>query len=213
VATSLVYRSATLYDLVMRLLYGRHHADRDRAIAALIPDRASVVDLCCGPGFLYERHLRRKGVDYLGLDINPGFIRRVERLGARAEIRDLRRDEPLPAADFVVMQASLYQFLPEVAPILARMRAAARTSVIVAEPIRNLATGQVPLVSAMARRMANPGPGRCPRRFDQRSLEAALGDPAWRTHSAPIPGGREQIYVLRGTNRERSAGGEDSTDR
>jgi SAM-dependent methyltransferase len=211
VGTSLVYQSATLYDLVMRLLYGWHHADRDRAIAALIHDGASVVDLCCGPGFLYERHLRRKGVDYLGLDINPRFIRRVARLGARAQVRDLRRDEPLPEADFIVMQASLYQFLPDVAPVLARMRAAARHSVIVAEPIRNLATGRVPLVSALARRMADPGLGRCARRFDERSLEAALSNPALRTHTALIPGGREQVHVLRGANRGRPATKEDRT--
>jgi SAM-dependent methyltransferase len=206
--TSLVYRSATLYDLAMRLLYGPHHADRDRAIAALIPDGASVVDLCCGPGFLYERQLRRKGVDYLGLDINPRFVRRVERLGARAQVRDLRGDEPLPQADFIVMQASLYHFLPDVEPVLARMRAAARTSVVVAEPIRNLATGRVPLLSALAGRMADPGVGRCARRFDERSLEAALGHPSLRTYSAQIPGGREQIHVLRGENPGRPAEGE-----
>ena len=56
----LVYRSAALYEAVMRVLYGRHYAARQRAIAGLIPARASVLEVCCGPGTLYRRHLARK---------------------------------------------------------------------------------------------------------------------------------------------------------
>jgi hypothetical protein len=116
-AGSLVYRSPFVYELVMRALYGRHYAARYRAVADLIPAGSSALDLCCGPGFLYERYLRPKGVSYTGLDLNPRFVDRVCRVGGRGLVWDLGEDQPLPPADSVVMQASLYQFLPDPAPV------------------------------------------------------------------------------------------------
>jgi SAM-dependent methyltransferase len=199
VASSLIYRSATVYDLVMRLLYGRHYHDRGQAIADLVPEGASVLDLCCGPGFLYERYLRRKHVDYLGLDVNTRFARRVEGLGARAEVCDLRCVETLPTADFVIMQASLYQFLPDVGPILDRMRAAATVAMIVAEPVRNLSSSRIPIVAALARRSSDPGLGTGRLRFDEPSLDAVFQDRGWRVSTSRISGGREKIYVIEGS--------------
>ncbi len=197
-AISLIYRSATIYDLVMRLLYGRHYHHRGQAIADLVSEGASVLDLCCGPGFLYERNLRRKRVEYLGLDVNPRFVRRVERLGARAEVRDLRHVETLPQAEFVIMQASLYHFLPDVGPILNRMRAAASVSVIVAEPVRNLSSSPFPIVAALAKAWTDPGLGTGRLRFDEMSLDAAFQDRGWRVSTSRITGGREKMYVIDG---------------
>src|SRR4051812_46793681 len=117
-AASLVYRAPWVYELVMIALYGRHYPARYRAIAGLVPEGASVLDLCCGPGFLYDRHLRRKSVDYTGLELNPAFVERVRRRGGHALVWDLHDDRPLPPADVVMMQASLYHFLPDVAPLV-----------------------------------------------------------------------------------------------
>src|SRR5215211_4230426 len=124
----------------MLVLYGRHYPSRYRAIADLIPSGSSVVDLCCGPALLFNRYLRNKGVRYTGLDLNAGFIDGLVRNGASGMVWDLRKDDPLPEADYVLMQASLYHFLPDAAPIVERMLEAARRKVIIAEPIRNLAT-------------------------------------------------------------------------
>ena len=55
VSTSLIYRSATGYELLMRALYGRHYADRMRAVADEVPAGSSVLELCCGPATLYRR--------------------------------------------------------------------------------------------------------------------------------------------------------------
>jgi SAM-dependent methyltransferase len=195
--TSLVYRSAAIYELVMLGLYGRHYPARYRALAEMIPAKASVLDVCCGPGILYDRYLRRKGVDYLGLDINPRFVARVRRRGGRAMLWDLHRDEPLPAADYVTMQASLYQFLPNAAPIVERLCRAARKRLIVAEPIRNLADSAWPWLARMAQRSTDPGLGSRPSRFTEATLDElfrSLGMPVSR--SFLIPGGREKIYVL-----------------
>lgn len=194
---SVIYRSAWGYELVMRGLYGRHYADRYRVIADLVTPGSTVLELCCGPGFLFERYLGPKGVTYTGLDMNPRFIARVVRLGGRGEVCDLAQAPELPAADTVIMQASLYHFLPDPAPIVDRMRRAARRQVIVAEPVRNLAMSRLPILASLARRLTDPGTGAQPSRFTAESLDALFQ----KIHIRPalvlsMPGGRERIYVL-----------------
>ena len=193
----MIYRSAAVYDLLMRVLYGRHHRARSRVLADLIPQGASVLDLCCGPGFLYERHLRARGVTYLGLDLNPRFVARVRRLGGEGRVCDLREPGDLPKADVVVMQSSLYHFLPDVDPVLDRMERAARRLVIVAEPIRNAASSRNPLLAALARWQTDPGVGAQAKRFDEAMLDRVLGTrPCRARRSFTIPGGREKVFVL-----------------
>src|SRR3954454_21346985 len=102
----MVYRNALVYQSVILALYGRHYAARYRAVADLVRAGSRVVDLCCGPGILHDRYLRRKGVDYLGLDLNPRFLARVDRHGGRGLLWDLHRDDPLPPGDVLIMQGS-----------------------------------------------------------------------------------------------------------
>jgi SAM-dependent methyltransferase len=194
---SLVYRSPAIYDAVMHVLYGRHAGARLAAVAELIPGGSSVVELCCGPGRLYRDHLRRRGVDYLGLDLNPRFVEATRRAGARAAVRDVGDGAPLPSADVVVIQASLYHFLPAPEGVVDRMLAAARTRVIVSEPIRNLSSSGVGLVAALARRSADPGSGAGDRRFDEASLDAFMRRYAHLVErELAIPGGRDKVFVL-----------------
>lgn len=196
-AESLVYRNSWIYELAMIALYGRHYAARYRAIADLIPAGSSVLDLCCGPGILHSRYLRGKAVAYTGLDINPRFVARVRRHGGQGLVWDLHADRPLPSADSVVMQASLYQFLPDPAPVVRRMLQAAQERVIIAEPIRNLSDSRFRMLAAFAGRQADAGLGVRPRRFTEETLDAFFNDlsqPPIRTFL--IPGGREKVYVL-----------------
>jgi SAM-dependent methyltransferase len=197
VATSLIYHSTLLYELVMMALYGRHYFARYRAVAGLIPAGSSVVDVCCGPATLYHRYLRPKGVRYTGLDLNDRFLRRLKRRGASGQVWDLRTGGPLPRADYVVMQASLYHFLPDPAPVVDRMLAAARARVVLAEPVRNLATSRVPVLAALARRHTDPGSGAAAGRFTEANLDKFFARYAERVREAfLIPGGREKVYVL-----------------
>ena len=202
-STSLVYRSAAGYELLMRVLYGRHYSDRMRAIADEVPAGSSVLELCCGPGTLYRRHLSTRARSYVGLDVNPGFVQSLRGRGLDARQVDLGSDaQPLPAADVVIMQASLYQFLPAPEAILDRMVAAARQRVIVSEPIRNLASSRIPLVGVLGRRAADPGVGGAAGRFTEDSLDQLME--RYRElaiSSFLIPGGREKVYVLAGTAR------------
>jgi SAM-dependent methyltransferase len=197
-STSLIYRSATGYGLVMRALYGRHYGARDRAIAERIPPHSSVLDLCCGPATLYTGHLSKLGVRYTGLDINERLLANVTKQGGLGLRWDLHSPDPLPRAEYVVMQASLYHFLPDPRPVLDRMLAAADRLVIVAEPVRNLATSDSPLVAMVGRRMTDPGSGEHAGRFTEATLDALFADDRYDVvESQLIAGGREKLYALR----------------
>jgi SAM-dependent methyltransferase len=194
VSESLIYRSPLLYRAAMLALYGRHYFSRCRAMANLIPVGASVLELCCGPADLYLHYLKTKNVRYLGLDINPRFI---ARLGEAGRVWNVQEPLPLPGSDYVLMQASLYHFLPDPAPVIDRMLSAAARQVIVAEPIRNLSDGRVPFLSALARRGTDAGTGAQPRRFNEQTLDAFFSRYAGRvSRSFLIPGGREKVYLL-----------------
>lgn len=196
-STSLVYRNRAVYELLMRGLYGRHYADRYGAIAALVPAGAEVVDVCCGPATLYTRYLHAKSVSYTGLDLNERFVANVNRAGGRGLLWNVHEDRPLPAADVVVMQASLYHFLPDAVPVVDRMLAAARDRVIVAEPVRNMATSRNRVVAALGRRFTDAGDGPQTRRFTESTLaEFFAGYADHLVRDEPIAGGRERLYVL-----------------
>lgn len=195
--TSLIYRSASLYELAMFLLYGRHYNSRYRAIAELIPAGTSVLDLCCGPALLYHRYLRDRDVEYTGLDINANFIARLIRRGGRGQVWDLRGEQALPPADYVIMQASLYHFLPDATDIVDRMLQAARKRVIIAEPVRNLATSESRFLSLLGRRFTNPGSGEPGLRYTEASLAGFFSRYKSRLiESFSIAGGREHLYLL-----------------
>jgi len=196
---SLVYRTAWGYGLAMRVLYGRYYAARDAAVAAHVPDGASVLELCCGPARLYLRELRGRIGPYVALDASASFVDRLRRRGVDARVADVAT-APLPVADVVVMQASLYQFLPDAEAMLRRMRAAAKGSVVVAEPVRNLASSRIGVVARLAAGGAATAQGARSQRFDAetlRALMAGFGDAV--VFHAPAPGAREHVYVLRGT--------------
>lgn len=195
--TGLVYKNARLYELVMLVLYGRHYFSRYRVLADLIPPQSSVLDLCCGPGILYQRYLRHKNVSYVGLDINEGFIKQVNKMGAQGVVWDLRDDSPLPTADYVIMQASLYQFLPDPAPVAERMIRAAAKQVIIAEPIRNLSVHKTRQLRSLAQRLTDPGTGEQRMRFTEQALDTFFARyTSNKLQTLLVPGGREKVYLL-----------------
>ena len=189
-------------------LYRGAYVERYKSLAALVPDGSTVVDVCCGPARLYFSHLRFKRVSYTGLDINPRFVARLASAGLKnvtGEVWDLTTSAPLPRADYVIMQASLYHFLPDPRPIVDRMLTAAEVNVILAEPVRNVADSNNPLFAWLARKLTNPGTGDQPHRFNKERFEKFIDyyrgeDRVIR--SCPIAGGREWLCVLRGRRLE-----------
>lgn len=178
-------------------LYGRHYFARYRVLADLIPPQTSVLDLCCGPGILYQRYLRHKDVTYTGLDINEQFIKRVNEMGTKGLVWDLRDDQALPRADYVLMQASLYHFLPDPTRIAQQMLNAAVKRVIIAEPIRNLSAGNTALLRSLASRLTDPGTGQHQMRFTEQTLDSFFARfSSHKVETFVVPGGREKVYIL-----------------
>ena len=197
--TSLIYQNARIYEGLMRALYGPAYYGRFEAIAERIPEGGSVLDVCCGPGTLFHRYLKRKNVSYTGLDINRAFIQRLSARGGIGLVWNLEENRPLPRRQYVIMQSSLYHFLPDAAPIVERMLAAAEKQVLIAEPIRNVADSQNALLAFLARKLTNPGTGDQPHRFNEARLDALLQAHRQRVEVVEarlIAGGREKLYVL-----------------
>ena len=196
---SLIYRSASIYEAVMRFLYGRWYNERYRSLAELIGEGSSVTDVCSGPGTLFHRYLRAKGVRYTGLDINQHFIDRVRAGGATGIIWNLKENRPLPRAEYVVIQSSLYHFLPDASNVIDRMIAAAEKQVLIAEPIRNVASSRIRPLAFLARKLTNPGTGDQPSRFNEAGLDALMERYRRRGYAVRcklIAGGREKLYIL-----------------
>ena len=209
VTRSLVYKSPFVYEAIMAALYGRHYWHRQLAISRLIPEGKSVVDVCCGPGTLYTRHLKARHNVYTGIDLNEQFIRRIRRAGAQGIIASVEQMEEFPAADYLVMQASLYHFLPNPHPLLKKMVSAARERVIISEPIRNLTDSRVRPIAWFARLTTDAGNGRNEQRFNETLLSQVLSPyNAFIKSRELLPGGREACFVIDAVAARAGAGNE-----
>ncbi len=122
---SYLYSNPNLYHWVMRFLYGRYFEERYRAVAAEIDQGIKIVEVCSGDAYLYRKYLKPKQVEYIGLDVSPYFVAYGVRHGVPIRKFNLWEDS-IPATDVVLMQASLYQFLPNAKYIMEKMLAAAR---------------------------------------------------------------------------------------
>lgn len=193
-----VYRGQFIYEAAMLLLYGRHYSERYRAIANLVESESSVLDLCCGPAVLYSRYLAGRAIQYTGIDVSQAFVDAGTRKGIRILRADVGAMDTFPSADFVILQASLYHFLPNgVLQIIDKMLSASQRKVIVAEPIVNLSSSNSGLLASLARRLTRTDAGAAPLRFDRNSLAAAMKPfSSLVDRTFLIEGGREMVYVL-----------------
>jgi trans-aconitate methyltransferase len=180
----------------MKFLYRKSYEDRYRAIAEEIQENTSVLDVCCGDCALYTLFLKDR-VSYTGVDITESFIESAKKQAIDIIPLDVR-EEKLPQADYVIMQASLYQFMPEHQQIIDNLLESALKKVIISEPIVNLSTSDNKLISFIASRSANPGTGHKADRF----VEETFRDFFTNTYSSHIekfkfiPGKRELMVIL-----------------
>ena len=165
---SLLYWHPSSYHFIMQQLYGKDFNTRYEKIASLIPAKAEVVELCMGDAYLYRKYLSVKKVSYLGLDVNETFVHAAEKKNIPAKFFNILYDE-IPAADYIIMQAGLYHFIPDEKKIIQKMLNASRKFVLISEPVNNRAHSKNPLVSFIAKYGANPGTGQALHRFDEKS--------------------------------------------
>ena len=169
---SIVYWNPFIYSLFMRFSYKSNYLERYQAIESLIDADSSLVDVCCGDCKIYE-FLKDKNIAYTGLDFNPAFINEGNRKGIKVQKCNVKNDG-IPQADYVLMQASLYQFIPNHAEVLRRLYAAARKYLIIAEPVKNYADSKWKIVSWIAKLLNNPGDGIKRERFNINTFKEAL---------------------------------------
>jgi hypothetical protein len=101
--------------------------------------------------------------------------------------------------DYVVMQGSLYHFLPDAGSVVERMLRAAGRYAIVAEPIRNWTTSRGRVLAWLARELRAVRGEAAASRFTEPALDALFATYRDRVvHCGLIAGGREKVYVLRG---------------
>lgn len=146
--TGFIYWHPIIYHSLMHMLYGRNIRARYEAIASLLPDGICVVDVCSGDCYI-TTFLTGKRIDYLGLDLNPRFIKYALKKGIKAELFDVRNSS-IPQADYIIIHGSLYQFIPEHRLIIDRIFSSARKAVIISEPVRNVASCGSSVISFLA---------------------------------------------------------------
>ncbi|MFH1004263.1 MAG: class I SAM-dependent methyltransferase [Bacteroidota bacterium] len=179
----------------MKFLYGRNFETRYIAISEIIPENTSVTEVCAGDGYLYEYYLKKKNIKYIGLDVNPVFVNAARKKNISFFLHDLMMDD-VPSADYVIIHASLYQFIPNEHVIIKKLLNAAATTLIISEPVRNLSDSTNPVIAAFAKYSANPGNAHAVKRFNKETLIACFKQyPEFKKVKA-IKGGRELIGIF-----------------
>src|SRR2546425_3867626 len=156
-----IYHSPTLYRLTTRIGYGPDYAARYTLIADVIRAPGDMLELCCGDLALH-RHLEARGLlkSYIGLEHSGAMLKLARRHGVDVRAFDVRSGDPVPTADTVIMQASLYQFHDIADTLLPRLYAAARRLLVIAEPVRNLSQSRRRSVRWLARALTRTADGR-----------------------------------------------------
>lgn len=144
-----------------RFFYGAGFDERYRAAADNIPPSSEVLDVCSGDCYIYEKYLKSKNVRYLGVDSSRGFRKSAWRKNIPFRLLDLRCDD-IPAADYVVMLASFYQFYDMRENVLDKLLGGARKRLIIVEPVLNIAQSKSFLAAKLAKVLTGSN-----ERFDQ----------------------------------------------
>lgn len=175
-------------------MYGQYYLKRYSHLASIIPSNVSVTDLCCGDSSLYHYALKGKN-RYTGMDINPLY--NVNDQNCKIIKADILKDS-IPISDYVIIQGSLYQFIPNHKEIINKMLDSARYKVIISEPVINLVNSKNKIISTIAKYSANPGTGNKNYRFTKESLNNDLQKyfKQYIENIYFIAGGRDMVVVL-----------------
>lgn len=191
-----VYWHPVLYHCAMKLSYRNYFEERYSNIGALIPEGASVTEVCIGDAYLYRHYLSHKNVRYTGLDFNELFIQSARSKNINAQVHNLSTDT-VPVADYVIIQASLYQFIPNHHFVINKLLDAAKKELIISEPVINLGNSSNPVVSFFTRHAANPGNGPVSVRFTRDTFHECLNTYKKHYEVSLISSGLEILAVIR----------------
>ena len=157
-----------------------------------------MVDVCCGDSYL-QSFFENKNIEYLGLDFNPTFINFSSKRGINAKLFNIYKDD-IPQADYIVIQTSLYQFIPNHDQILQKLYQAADKYLIITETLKSLGGSGNKFVSSIGRFLNNPGDGVKAERFVMQTFKKAM-KPFQKNieHEFFINGGLDYLVVIKKT--------------
>jgi trans-aconitate methyltransferase len=158
-----------------------------------LPENVTVVDVCCGDCSL-SSFLRKKNIDYLGIDLNHKFIKDAIKRGIKAKNFNVQ-DQLIPAADYIIIQDSLYQFIPHHRQMIEKLFSAAKVGVIISEPVLNVASSRNRLFVFLAKLTTKVDGHEFPYRFTKENLLDLFNE--YKVGSIKeIKGGRDLIGVF-----------------
>ena len=169
---SILYWNSYIYSFLVRLQFQKYYTDRYIAVKNIIDDNSSVIDVCCGDSKLYS-FLKCKNVKYLGLDFNTKFIKYSKKNNINVKNFNII-EEVIPKADYVVMQASLYQFIPDHNQVINKLFNAALKCLIITEPVKSFAQSKNRVISMAGKLLNNPGDSLKEHRFTLKTLKEAM---------------------------------------
>ena len=123
---SITYQFPQLYDYFL----GDSYKERFKYIAKRIGKNKTVLELGCGSGIL-TRFLDDSNT-YIGWDLNRDFVKYVNKIGHKAELRNVFDYKNYPDVDFIVLCDILHHVCPNHEKLLKLTTKHAPT--IVAEP-------------------------------------------------------------------------------
>lgn len=192
-----IYWHPVFYNRAMRLAYGTKFETRYKHLEKYIPEGCELLELCMGDAFFYQHYLRKKNVRYRCADINPVFIRSARKKGIDAQLLDVYSD-PVPKADYVLMQASLYHFIPDEKKIIDKLLDACNIAVIISENVENLSNDPSTFRARLGEHLSRAKSGQSRVKFTRDTLAQSFTDHkknigVWED----LPGNKEVIIVLR----------------
>ncbi|MGZ3883096.1 MAG: hypothetical protein ACXVP0_00080 [Bacteroidia bacterium] len=191
-----IYWHPKLYQTAIKCSFGSHYAARYSALKKHIPKNAQLLELCMGDAFFYLNHLSGMPLSYSCADVNPVFIRAAKRRGLNAFPLDLFRD-PVPQSDYILIQGSLYHFIPDQLAMVQKLLKASNKQLIISEPVDNMSNSSSSFKAALAGCLSKARTGQSRIKFTAETLKesfAPLKDQVavWEES----PGNKEVIIVL-----------------
>jgi hypothetical protein len=192
-----IYWHPAFYNKAMRLAYGSKFETRYKHLEKYIPENCELLELCMGDAFFYQHYLQKKNINYKCADINPVFVKAAKRKGLDAQLLDVYSD-PIPKADYILMQASLYHFIPDEKQIINKLLDACSKSLIISENVENLSNESSKLKSHLGTYLSKAKTGQSKIKFTRETLAKSFS--AHKKHIEiweELPENKEVIIVLR----------------
>jgi SAM-dependent methyltransferase len=125
-----LYKFPFLYNLFLKLLYGKQLKQKYELISELVGENKKVFELGCG-SCLAKDYLKNS-CSYTGWDLNPDFINYGRKKGLKVELKNIFDFKDYPESDVILIIDVLHHIVPNHEKLIREARKRSK-KVIVAE--------------------------------------------------------------------------------